>query len=125
MLNRVLDRELAALATAGVVDIGASVGQLADRLVRVRVVDRTEVRQVQRCAAVLAMRLVCPRSQTRICKYVTEISYRRGTARRAVSAETLRNVAQMFNRRMTFKVIQGHWKWHESRRNAILPISGV
>jgi len=109
--------------TAGVVDIGASVGQLADRLVRVRVVDRTEVRQVQRCAAVLAMRLVCPRSQTR--KYVTEISYRRGTARRAVSVETLRNVAQMFNRRMTFKVIQGHWKWHESRRNAILPISGV
>jgi len=29
------------------------------------------------------------------------------------------------NRRMTFKVIQGYWKWHESIGHMILPISGV
>jgi len=29
------------------------------------------------------------------------------------------------NRRMIFKVIQGHWKWHESIGHIILPISGV
>jgi len=43
-------------------------------------------------------------------------------ARRAMSVKTLLDVAQMFVelylyfaciRRMTFKVIQGHWKWHE------------
>jgi len=49
---------------------------------------------------------------------------RRETARRAVSVETVRNVAKNVglpriafgnpcNRRMTFKVIKGHWKWHE------------
>jgi len=26
---------------------------------------------------------------------------------------------------MTFKVIQGHWKWHESISHMILPISSV
>jgi len=55
MLNGVLDRKLATLAAAGVVDVGSSSCQLAYCSVWVRVVDRTEVSQMQRCAAVLAM----------------------------------------------------------------------
>jgi len=59
VLNGVLDGKLAALAAARVVNVGPGVCQLTYRLVRVRVVDRTEVRQVQRRAAVLTMWLVC------------------------------------------------------------------
>ena len=65
-----------------------------------------------------------------------KLSYSRSrvTARHAVSVETLQNIAQMFvelhlkspiNRRMTFKVIQGRWKWHESIGHMLLTISGV
>jgi len=50
-----------------------------------------------------------------------KLSYRRGTARRAVLVKTMLNVANVCRiafdksciRRMTFKVIQRHWKWHE------------
>ena len=61
-----------------------------------------------------------------VCKLIAadldkKLIYRRGTARRAVSVKTVLNVAQMFVEvhlisyitRMTFKVILGHWKWHE------------
>jgi len=58
VLNGVLNGKLAALATARVVNISAGGRQFAYRAVRVRVVDRTEVRQVQRRAAVLTMWLV-------------------------------------------------------------------
>ena len=64
-----------------------------------------------------------------------EVSYRRGTARRAVSVETVRNVSQMFLQlhlissatgdRMTLKIIQGHWRQHKSIGHRILPTSGV
>ena len=46
MLNGVLDGKLATLAAAWVVDVGAGCSQLAYCSVWVRVVDRTEVRQV-------------------------------------------------------------------------------
>jgi len=46
VLDGVLDRELATLAAAWVVDVGPGSCQLADRSIWVRVVDRTEVRQV-------------------------------------------------------------------------------
>jgi len=50
-----------------------------------------------------------------------KISYRRGTARRTVTVKTVLNVTDVrriafdksFIGRMTFKVIQSHWKWHE------------
>ena len=52
-----------------------------------------------------------------------KLSYRRGTARRAVSVNVLGNVTQMFvelhliipaTGELAYKVIQGHCKWHES-----------
>ena len=60
-----------------------------------------------------------------------QLSYSRGTARHAVSVETVRNVTKIsadfdksHNGRMTFKVIQGHWKWH-ALGHMILSISSV
>ena len=66
---------------------------------------------------------------------LNKVSYRRGTARRAVSLITVLNDAKMFVelhvidksciRRMTFKVFQDHWKQQEYIGYTILSIIGV
>jgi len=58
MLNGVLDGKLATLAAARVVDVGSSGSQLSYRSIGVRIIDCTEMRQMQRRAAVLAVWLV-------------------------------------------------------------------
>jgi len=52
---------------------------------------------------------------------------RRVSCNRAKCRTDVRRTAfdKSCNRRMTFKVIQGHWKCHESIGHMILPISGV
>jgi len=64
MLYGVLDGKLSALATARVVNVCAGSGQFSYRAVWVCVVDRAEVRQVQRRAAVLAMWFVYSASKS-------------------------------------------------------------
>ena len=61
-----------------------------------------------------------------------KLSYRRGTARRAMSAEILSTATQLCkiiafenvcNRRMTLNVTQGHRKWRDSIRQIPVPVS--
>ena len=46
---------------------------------------------------------------------------------RAKCRANVRRIAfdKSYNRPMTFKVTQGHWRWHKSIGHMILPISGV
>ena len=66
----------------------------------------------------------------------SKLSCSRGTARRAVSVETVRNVAHMLhefhllfckarNSQMTFKAIQGHRKLNDSKGHMTLANSGL
>ena len=81
----------------------------------------------------LTLRSHALHSATTLCsKQEAQLSPRNRATRcvswnRAKCRTNVRRIAfdNSCNRRMTFKIIQGRWKWHESIGHMILPISGV